>query len=54
VKTNEDITCHVSTNGSPYSPSGLGGGGLGGPPRGSGGPKEGAPSSSPLRERECA
>jgi len=54
LKTNEDITCQVGTNKSSYSPSGLGGGGLGGLPRGSGGPKEGAPSSSPLRERECA
>jgi hypothetical protein len=52
VLRNEDIICHVS-NGMSHSPSGRGGGGLGGLPRGSGGPKEGAPSSNPLREREC-
>lgn len=54
MKTHEDITCCVSTNGATYSPSGLGGGGLGGLPRGSGGAKDGTPSSNPLRERECA
>jgi hypothetical protein len=52
VQTYKEITCPVIIERS-HSPSGLGGGGLGGFPRGSGGPKEGAASSNPLREREC-
>lgn len=52
VHAYQEITCPVITERS-HSPSGRGGGGLGGLPRGSGGPKEGAASSSPLRECEC-